>query len=524
MPNVNRSYSETNRSTGNISHSHQNLSWGLYLYVILFAVLFLQLGVYIAFIFIKFKRRIMKHKPALLLAIFIEMTTLLESISLVSQPFLQHDRSHFIHRGYEPFMINSYCLLQIIFLRITRLDIKPIRFNGIKCVVCTTILLTVTQVVTDVLKKFTKIHLDGIDVNGICFVLYGLYLDLCFVVSAPKLGKYTRETRIARKDISIQSISKRIDSISENSSVHTSLRIKTPRIRYSGNMVKLITDPESSDSNNDVSQNKDKKRFSDSDIKLYLGASKTQRENRRRSAESERDRAADRSEKYKTSADWSSDSMDEYYSVNSFRESPYFSLRRKSANSTHLSKDDVSSQRKRSRGSSVEFSNTAINLDSTKNDCLGVAKLSFSDAHSFKSSENSSIISLRSDLNAIEARRKHFNQSTKPKKAVDSGYVADCELISVTSEANERRKSSPSQANESPFGMHLPYSTSFLSLYRLHQARILRDLLRITYALTTVVTVLCVFKVYLMFIDFTDSWMKPRQFDPLWYAFNATER
>ncbi|KAK3100229.1 hypothetical protein FSP39_016611 [Pinctada imbricata] len=507
-----------------------------------FVILFLSLGLYILVIVVEFQRRILKHVAVLILSIYIEILVVLETISLVSQVFHSLYLPDVLQRGYEPFMINSYCLLQIIFLKMTRLDVKPIRYNGIKCVAISTVLLILTLVIPDVLIYFTTENIDKIQLSDIALILYGVYLAACFVISAPKLRKYTRETDMARKNISIQSISRKLDTASNNSSLSTSLRIRTPRIRYSGNMVKLIKDPETSESSNETLQIT-KKRFSDSDIKIYLGASRSQIEKRRRSAEGH-------SEGYRTCMDWTSGSREDFFSLTSFKDSPLFSFRRKSAVSSNWSKEDISTRRRRSRGGStdkISYTSTAdpslykiapaigrkqASINSIKQEENLTDQLRVSDTHSFGASENSSQSSYKSDstvgdskrrtkvLENVKSRISRVHANAHP----DSGYVADCELISIASETHDAKRNSLSQMNESPFGMRLPCSSSFLSLYRLNQARLLRRLLMITYITSTFLFAICIFKIYKIILNNDrPSWLQDKS-GSLWFVMLSVER
>lgn len=124
-----------NFSSDLVRETNRVYSSELLTFVSVFLLLFLGVGAVNGVLFIQYRKRTIKLLDVFLLVIYAEITSFASILSLILFLFEATSQYSDLVRSLSfPFLINCFCLIQAIILRLTRLDVKPIQYNGIKCV------------------------------------------------------------------------------------------------------------------------------------------------------------------------------------------------------------------------------------------------------------------------------------------------------------------------------------------------------------------------------------------------------
>lgn len=427
-------------------------------FVSIFFLLFLVVALLNGLLFLQYRKRTIKLLDVFLLVIYSQITNLSSILSLILILFEATSQYSDFVRGLSfPFLINCFCLNQIIILRLTRLDIKPIQFNGIKCVVLSTISMTLITTVLQFLSCFVTRDVDLIILSDLSFVCYAAYHIVCFILSAPKLIKYTRELRNVKREISIHTLSKRNYSSRESSMK----RVKAPRLRNCGNLVRLVSDSESSECLTEQTKSSMMDYYICKHVSPYRLVSKSS------PCKFAKDDCRHGRLKRKSDSNLFYEPSDEILTSKLPRDFDGLVCRRKGHRSMSFPREGSDLEPK-----TLRIPRSCCNLN--KYDTLTVCdQVDFKHTVSPASSISSSITRIG-------------------KRNLGSGYVADSEVLSANSEFSEKSQSYDIQ---SPFSSTLPNSLSFLSFYRVQQGRLLYRLLYICYAMTFILGVSSIVKI-----------------------------
>lgn len=429
-------------------------------FVFIFLLLFLGIGAVNGVLFIQYRKRTIKLLDVFLLVIYTEVTSFASILSLILLLFEATSQYSDLVRSLSfPFLINCFCLIQAIILRLTRLDVKPIQYNGIKCVFLSSVGMVLIAIIVQALSYLTIFDRDLVNILlDVSFICYAVYHIFCFLFSAPKLIKYTQELRNVKREISIHTLSKRNYS-SRESSMN---RVKAPRLRNCGNLVKLVSDSESSECLTEQTKSSMMENYICKHVSPYRLVSKSS------SCNFAKEDCKRGKVKQKSDTNLFYEPSDEIFTSSKIpRDYDVLACRRKGHRSMSFPREGSDLVQM-----TLKIPRSCCNLN--KFDSLTVSDhIDFKRTISPASSNSSGITRIS-------------------KRNIGSGYVADSEIISANSEFSDK-----SQANEmqSPFLSTLPNSLSFLSFYRVQQGRLLYRLLYICYAITTILGVSSIVKI-----------------------------
>ncbi|XP_062582684.1 uncharacterized protein LOC134244437 [Saccostrea cucullata] len=431
-------------------------SWKLIVFVSVFLCIFLVIGVTNGLLFIHYRKRTIKLLDIFLLVIYIEITNLCSILSLVLLLFESVSHYSDLVRSLSfPFVINCFCLTQVVILRLTRLDVRPIKYNGIKCVILTTCGMLLMAITLQILNFVTCFDMNLIILSDISFICYASYHMVCFILSAPKLSKYTQELRNVKREISIHTLSKRNYS-SRESSVK---RVKAPRLRNCGNSVKLVSDSESSECLTEQTKSSTVEYSTCRHVSLYRWVSKSSACNfiKEEGKYEGVKRTSDTNLFYELS--------DEPFASRNQRDSE--GLPRKGHRSMSFPREGSDAT-----PLTLKIPRSCCNLNKSDTLCVN-------DHTEFKH-------------NISPASSNSSGITRISRRNLGSGYVADSEVISMNSDCSE--KTQPLELLF-PSAITLPNSLSFLSFYRVQQGRLLHRLLYLCYTLTVILCVSSLVKV-----------------------------
>lgn len=430
-----------NFSSDLVRETNRVYSSELLTFVFIFLLLFLGIGAVNGVLFIQYRKRTIKLLDVFLLVIYTEVTSFASILSLILLLFEATSQYSDLVRSLSfPFLINCFCLIQAIIHRLTRLDVKSIQYNGIKCVFLSSVGMVLIAIIVQALSYLTIFDRDLVNILlDVSFICYAVYHIFCFLFSAPKLIKYTQELRNVKREISIHTLSKRNYSSRESSMK----RVKAPRLRNCGNLVKLVSDSESSECLTEQTKSSMMENYICKHVSPYRLVSKSS------SCNFAKEDCKRGKVKQKSDTNLFYEPSDEIFTSSKIpRDYDVLACRRKGHRSMSFPREgsdlvQMTLKIPRSRTISPASSNSS-----------GITRIS--------------------------------------KRNIGSGYVADSEIISANSEFSDK-----SQANEmqSPFLSTLPNSLSFLSFYRVQQGRLLYRLLYICYAITTILGVSSIVKI-----------------------------
>jgi hypothetical protein len=448
-----------NISTTLVLNRKWTYSWRVLTFASVFLCVFLVIGVANGLLFIKYRKRTIKLRDVLLLVIYIEMTNICSFLSMVLLLFEHASQYSDLVRSFSfPFLINCFCLTQVIILRLTRLQVRPIQYNGIKCVILSTCVMLLMTSTLQILKSMYSFSMDLIILSDVSFICYALYHMLCFIFGSPKLFKYTQELRNVKREISMHTLSKRNYSSREPSM----RRVKAPRLRHCGNVVKLVSDSESSECLTEHTKS--------STVECNICRHVSPHSLVSKSSTCNFTKYDGRHDKVKRKSD-----------TNLFYESneEIFTLK------IRMDCEGKVNRRRGHRSMSFPREGSDITPLTLKipRSCCNLHKsdtLTVNDHTLFKS-------------NVSPASSNSSGTTRTSKKHLGSGYVADSEIVSVNSDCSDRSQQTEVQ---SPFATTLPNSLSFLSFYRVQQGCLLYRLLYICYTLTLILGISSMVKIW----------------------------
>lgn len=449
-----------NFSSDLVRETNRVYSSELLTFVFIFLLLFLGIGAVNGVLFIQYRKRTIKLLDVFLLVIYTEVTSFASILSLILLLFEATSQYSDLVRSLSfPFLINCFCLIQAIILRLTRLDVKPIQYNGIKCVFLSSVGMVLIAIIVQALSYLTIFDRDLVNILlDVPFICYAVYHIFCFLFSAPKLIKYTQELRNVKREISIHTLSKRNYSSRESSMK----RVKAPRLRNCGNLVKLVSDSESSECLTEQTKSSMMENYICKHVSPYRLVSKSS------SCNFAKEDCKRGKVKQKSDTNLFYEPSDEIFTSSKIpRDYDVLACQRKGHRSMSFPREGSDLVQM-----TLKIPRSCCNLN--KFDSLTVSDhIDFKRTISPASSNSSGITRIS-------------------KRNIGSGYVADSEIISANSEFSDK-----SQANEmqSPFLSTLPNSLSFLSFYRVQQGRLLYRLLYICYAITTILGVSSIVKI-----------------------------
>lgn len=453
-------FTRLNFSSDLVRETNRVYSSELLTFVFIFLLLFLGIGAVNGVLFIQYRKRTIKLLDVFLLVIYTEVTSFASILSLILLLFEATSQYSDLVRSLSfPFLINCFCLIQAIILRLTRLDVKPIQYNGIKCVFLSSVGMVLIAIIVQALSYLTIFDRDLVNILlDVSFICYAVYHIFCFLFSAPKLIKYTQELRNVKREISIHTLSKRNYSSRESSMK----RVKAPRLRNCGNLVKLVSDSESSECLTEQTKSSMMENYICKHVSPYRLVSKSS------SCNFAKEDCKRGKVKQKSDTNLFYEPSDEIFTSSKIpRDYDVLACRRKGHRSMSFPREGSDLVQM-----TLKIPRSCCNLN--KFDSLTVSDhIDFKRTISPASSNSSGITRIS-------------------KRNIGSGYVADSEIISANSEFSDK-----SQANEmqSPFLSSLPNSLSFLSFYRVQQGRLLYRLLYICYAITTILGVSSIVKI-----------------------------
>ncbi|OWF43391.1 uncharacterized protein LOC110459796 [Mizuhopecten yessoensis] len=476
-----------------IVSGHWTLAWLSYVYV--FCMVYLIILGFDLVLYAKFQRRLARQRLLNTLLCYVTVCNLLLFGFHVVDPYGYYGRiPHIVTRVVwklpYPVLSGTFCLLQMVIMKLTRLDIPSIQLNGYCFLVLATGIYTAEIVIIETLIYLSTIPAKLSFITDAIYVVYVVYLSCCFVYGAPKIARYASEAQRAKKELSSHSLSKIDKKITEDGRNKT--RINYPRIRTNqpGNRISLLSDDSSGSDSKHESSFIEKK-------------------------------MAIRREKTAAFAAW--------YKNTFSRDRPNYNKKSWRSQNNMFCNDKVKIKTYNSSGS-LDGSMTLHDYSSLNEDS-GNERSSFTLPHSssYDLITNTHVTSKASFRNRA-CRERHSTEKLRKKskdvrndeketsvpmllnpsilitnetKIFESGYIADVERISLYSEDDDhyKCKSNRRRRKHEEFvpDLTLPNSSSFLSFQRLRQGRMLNELVRYTYALTAFVMLSCIGSVYGLF-------------------------
>lgn len=477
--------------------SHWNYCWKTYMYS--FIILCLALVFYSVSTAIKYRKRLWTKKVVLALISFISTLGTMKILLLANYRQNYEDNLSEVLIGiFEkmsyPLIAGGYCLLQTIIVKTTRLDIKPIQLNGRKFVTFTSLfsMLSILSfgIIGIVFPNSSKILL----VSEGMFILLSIYLCVSFIYGAPKLSKYANEVMKANKDLSVQSLSKKLEVLNDNVSSSTPSRLRNPRIRRnttSGNRISLISCSDSSESDTTME-------------KYSIHKRKTSNSNKTKISK---------------------------LSINDF---PHLL---KYINKQHSSSSDdagIDSSKRASNSTNATLFDQPSGSDAEDESEQAFRERDFPSSNNNENSKRSQSMSDSAGKDDDTGGEIILSPSFLPSNdsnIFESGYVADSEQVSNHSDerVTSSRRSCPSiqgirKPSSSSFEMGLPSSSSFLSLYRLRQGWMLHHVIRLVYLVTLLITVQICLKLYYMFSAYGGYFFTSKPDPWSWLIFQICQR
>ncbi|XP_033764069.1 uncharacterized protein LOC117345174 [Pecten maximus] len=465
------------------------LAWLSYVYV--FCMVYLIILGFDLVLYAKFLRRLTRQRLLHTLLWYVTVCNILLFAFHVVDPYGYYGRipqivTRVVWKLPYPVLSGTFCLLQMVIMKLTRLDIPSIQLNGYCFLMLATGIYTAEIVTIETLICLSTIPAKLSFITDAIYVVYAVYLSCCFIYGAPKIARYAKEAQRAKKELSNHSLAKIDKKISEER--RNKPRINYPRIRtnQSGNRISLLSDYSSGSDSKHESSFIEKK-------------------------------MAIRREKTAAFAAW--------YKNTFSRDRPNYDKRSWKSQKNMFCHDKVKIKTYNSSGS-LDGSMTLQDY-SSMNDESANERSTFTIPHSssYDLIANTQVTTKTSFRNRA-CRERHSNgdvrkQSreapnddgvnvpillnpsilmTNETKIFESGYVADIERVSLYSEddeqqkcrANRRRRKHEEYVPE----VTLPNSSSFLSFQRLRQGRMLNELVRYTYVLTAFVMLSCIGSVY----------------------------
>lgn len=444
-----------NISTDLVLDAKWSYSWKILTFASVFLCIFIVIGVLNGLLFVHYRKRTIKLRDVFLLVTYTEITNISSFLSMALLLFEHASQYSDLVRSFSfPFLINCFCLTQVIILRLTRLHVRPIQYNGIKCVLFSTCGMLLITSTLQILKSMNSFDMDLLIISDVSFMCYALYHMLCFICGAPKLFKYTQELRNVKREISMHTLSKRNYSSREPSM----RRVKAPRLRHCGNLVKLVSDSESSECLTEHTKSSTVECNTCRHVSPHRLVSKSPACNF-----TKRDKV-----KRKSDTNLFYESNEEIFSLKIRMDSEGKADRTSGHRSMSFPRE----------GSDL----TPLTLKIPRS-CCNLHKsdtLTVNDHTAFKN-------------NVSPASSNSSGITRTSRRNLGSGYVADSEIISVNSEGSDKSQQPEVQ---SPFATTLPNSLSFLSFYRVQQGCLLHRLLCICYTLTLILGISSLIKIW----------------------------
>ncbi|CAI9741549.1 Hypothetical predicted protein [Octopus vulgaris] len=462
-------------------------SWNVHVYTV--ALLFYLLSTFCVLSLFRGRKRLKKKTFGVTLSILFAIGIFRGSY-FVLDPYGSNNLLPVVFRQLlfditYPCLTTSYSLVQIMILRITKVDVGPTRIVNKQFFLFVTTFYFVCLTVVDIC---TGIHHDLrllLLLPNAFFIIWSIYLSITFIYNGFKLTHYVAEIKKARKELSSYSLAKRSCS-QENmlSRSATTQRLTKPQIR--------ITD-EDNQTYSIVSE--DESTMSDLN-ELAIFSPATNKELKTMSAK-----------------------------VGSLLDSSLL-LKAQTADFQLLAEDSVATETTLADSTCQELNDAKngdfVNLQYLMNENCSMLHNSdlyleeTLDETEFKERKNS----VRSNWCNISAILPNTTSTDitdcDESYLVDNGYMADTEVPTSCPRSKKhknKRKCSvdPSESRdadslETPLSIATSWhpklmvsSPSTLSLHRIRQSRMLHRVMRLTYNTTFLLIVACLFQLYSLF-------------------------
>ncbi|KAK6177046.1 hypothetical protein SNE40_015231 [Patella caerulea] len=235
--------------------------WQIHIYG--FSILFFLLSLFCAFVCVRFRQRIGRLKAVLNITILLFVAGMLRvfylsvdpyGYSKVLSPVLVGVLSQLIY----PLLCASYALIQIMLLRITRLDVGNSKLRNSTHLFASTLTYLFSIVLIEVIVFYeNKAKILLIIDNGL-FIAMALYLCISFICNGFRLSQYATETRRVRKQLDQFCVNKKTHPKISLSRSSTSLRLARPRLKITDEdrmTITIATDADTSSTDGDTTSN-----------------------------------------------------------------------------------------------------------------------------------------------------------------------------------------------------------------------------------------------------------------------------
>ncbi|XP_060062441.1 uncharacterized protein LOC132543004 [Ylistrum balloti] len=472
-----------------IVSGHWTLAWLCYVYV--FCMVYLIILGFDLVLYAKFQRRLARQRLLSTLLCYVTVCNLLLFGFHVVDPYGYYGRipkivTRVVWKLPYPVLSGTFCLLQMVIMKLTRLDIPSIQLNGYCFLMFATGIYIAEIVTIETLICLSTIPVKLSFITDAIYVVYAVYLSFCFVYGAPKIARYAREAQRAKKELSSHSLTKIDKKITEDG--RNKPRINYPRIRtnQSGNRISLLSDDSSGSDNKHESSFIEKKMAIRREKTAAFAAwykntfSKDRPNYDKRTWRSQKNTFY--TDKIKIKTYNSSGSLDGSMTLHD-----YSSLNDDSGN------ERSSCTLPHSSSYDLIASTHTTNKTSFRNRACR-------ERHSSEKLRRQSRVSPNDEEHSVPILLNPSILMTNETKIFESGYVADVERVSLYSEDEEQYKCKANRRrrklDEFVPEVTLPNSSSFLSFQRLRQGRMLNELVRCTYALTAFVMLSCIGSIY----------------------------
>ncbi|XP_041378200.1 uncharacterized protein LOC121390446 [Gigantopelta aegis] len=241
------------------TRAKQEWGFGWQVHVYGFAALFSLVSLSCALIFCRFFKRILRSKLVLNTAGLLCFAGLFRAFFLLLDPYGFRNRLSEVLVGVlsqvvYPLLCASFGVIQIMLLKLTKLDVGKSRLTNSTCILASTLSYLFCIVIAEVIVFYEPKAKLLLVIDSGFFIVLSLYLCISFICNGFRLSQYACETKRVRKELDTFNTARKSVANINNSVSSNSLRLSRPKLKVADETqmtITIATDLDSSSSNND---------------------------------------------------------------------------------------------------------------------------------------------------------------------------------------------------------------------------------------------------------------------------------
>ena len=241
------------------TRAKQEWGFGWQVHVYGFAALFSLVSLSCALIFCRFFQRILRSKLVLNTAGLLCFAGLFRAFFLLLDPYGFKNRLSQVLVGVlsqvvYPLLCASFGVIQIMLLKLTKLDVGKSRLTNSTCILASTLSYLFCIVLAEVIVFYEPKAKLLLVIDSGFFIVLTLYLCISFICNGFRLSQYACETKRVRKELDTFNTVRRSVGNINNSVSSNSLRLSRPKLKVADETqmtIAIATDLDSSSSSND---------------------------------------------------------------------------------------------------------------------------------------------------------------------------------------------------------------------------------------------------------------------------------